>query len=118
MDSLLTSNNTFTLTDTSNGVICSDGNYRKAFISNGLNFEGLGYDVYGYIMSIGFGPSNLTNAIQGNLMSSYYVSSSNGGYSGNNNTYMVGYYSDYYGPEHCVIKEMTLLCSTLIVLFM
>ena len=72
--------------------------YYKNYVSNGLVFPGVAYESYGYMMSIAFGPSNITDAstATGNgYGGAYYTAAAAYALEGEGNTYMQAYYDEY-----------------------
>ncbi len=82
--------------------------YYKDHVSAGLNFEGIGYDMMGWFMAMGFGASNGTSTTaSGNGVSpDYYVSSALAGVEGPGYTYMQGYDAGAWaGVTHNVVSS-------------
>lgn len=102
MTGLLTGTNTYEIVNSANGTVGSTGEYYKNYVSNGLVFAGI--TMYGGMMPIGWGPSNLTSTTD--AYSGYIVSASHGGKDGAGDTYLTGYYSDYGAtPPHCTVAK-------------
>lgn len=103
MSGLLTTSESYEIVNAStNGAYLDNSNYVKDYVSAGMNFQGIGYDTYGWIMSISWGPSNLTKLAS----NGYYISSAQAGMDGKGDTYLQAFYSNFAGTiEHCSAKK-------------